>query len=182
MKFRNYLFIMIIVMNTNYSNAEQGCPTLLNYSLQKLGSSKQINLCDAYAGKVILAVNTASKCVFTSQYEGLEKLYAAKKAEGLVVLGFPSNDFGNQEPDGDQKIQQFCKLNYGVSFPMFSKISVKGEQAHPFYQALIKAADAKPRWNFHKYLIGRDGKLIDSYASWTGPQSNTLRKAIEAAL
>lgn len=169
-------------MLSNHANAEQSCPQLLDFSAKKLGSSEQINLCKAYAGKVILVVNTASQCIFTSQYEGLEKLYDDNKAKGLVILGFPSNDFGNQEPGGEEKTQQFCKLNYGVSFPMFSKISVKGEQAHPFYKALIQTADAKPRWNFHKYLIGRDGKLIDSYASWTGPQSSTLRKAIEAAL
>lgn len=182
MKLRNYLFMGLFFVNTAYSNSGQDCPALLQHTAQKLGSSEQINLCESYAGKVLLVVNTASKCAFTSQYAGLEKLYDDNKDKGFVVLGFPSNDFANQEPEGDSKIQEFCRLNYGVSFPMFSKIRVKGESAHPFYQALIQAADAKPRWNFHKYLIGRDGQLIDSYASWTGPQSNTLRKAIEAAL
>ena len=160
----------------------QSCPALLNHEVRKLGSSETINLCDEYAGKVILVVNTASKCMFTSQYDGLEKLYQQKKDSGLVVLGFPSNDFGSQEPGSEENIQKFCRINYGVQFPMFRKVKVTGNDAHPFYRDLREVSGKTPRWNFHKYLIGRDGELISSYASWTGPNSNKLLKAIDRAL
>lgn len=160
----------------------QDCPELLDFSVRKLDSQENVHLCDAYRDKVLLVVNTASRCAFTDQYDGLEKLYEEKKDQGLVVLGFPSNDFGNQEPGGEKSIKKFCKLTYDVSFPMFAKVSVKGDNAHPFYQSLIAAADSRPKWNFHKYLIGRDGKLIDSFWSMTGPDSSRLRKTIDEAL
>jgi len=182
MKTRHSLFATTALLAASHSFAGQNCPETLDHEMRKLGSSESVNLCETYRGKVLLVVNTASECAFTSQYEGLEKLYREKKDEGLVVLGFPSNDFGGQEPGSEQKISNFCRINYGVSFPMFSKISVKGEQAHPLYRALVAAADATPRWNFHKYLIGRDGQVIDSFSSFTGPNSSGLRKAIEKAL
>jgi glutathione peroxidase len=176
------LFAIGILMLGPAHNAVAECPPLLDHEMQRLGSSQHERLCETHAGKVLLVVNTASQCAFTPQYQGLQKLYQEKKEQGLVVLGFPSNDFGAQEPDNDNKISDFCRINYGVEFPMFSKISVSGANAHPFYKALIEAARAKPRWNFHKYLIGRDGKLINHFYSFTGPDAGRLRRAIDKAL
>jgi len=133
------------------------CPALLNHTFNRLQDEAPQNLCQ-YAGKVTLVVNTASYCGFTSQYEGLEKLYAKYKDKGLVVLGFPSNDF-SQEPDGDKKIADFCYNTYGVKFPMFSKSSVRGNEANSLFAALHKAGAKEPGWNFFKYLIDRDGIL-----------------------
>jgi glutathione peroxidase len=112
----------------------------------------------------------------------LEKLYKDKNDQGFEVLGFPSGDFGGQEFNNADKIESFCQINYGVTFPMFEKIKVKGKDAHPFYKQLVKEANSTPKWNFHKYLIGRDGKVIDSYLSWTSGNSKKLRNAVEAAL
>ena len=137
-----------------------------------------------FEGKVLLIVNTASKCGFTAQYEGLEGLYTTYKDEGLVILGIPSNNFGRQEPGSNQEIAQFCKRTYGVSFPMASKESVRGPNAHPFY-VWAKGrlgVGTGPKWNFHKYLIGRTGQLIDYFHSTTSPDSARLRESIERAL
>lgn len=182
MKTGKNLVAAAILLFTSHSFAGQKCPALLDFEVRKLGSSEQVNLCEAYGGKVLLVVNTASKCAFTSQYEGLDALYRKHRDKGLVVLGFPSNDFGSQEPGTEENIQNFCRVNYGVEFPMFAKTRVKGEQAHPFYKALTEAAGRAPAWNFHKYLIGRDGKLIDNYLSWTGPDNSGLLRDIEGAL
>jgi len=182
MKILKKLITSLTFVFSSYAFSEQICSPLLNHSLKMLGSSTEIKLCDEYQGKVILSVNTASQCMFTSQYEGLEKLYKTYKDKGLVILGFPSNDFANQEPGSSQQIASFCKINYGVSFPMFRKINVKGENADPFYKALSEQADSPPKWNFHKYLIGKNGEVIDSYASWTTPDSEKLIHAIEKAL
>lgn len=167
---------------TGFSEAGQTCPELLDFSVRKLDSRDEVRLCDAYRNKVLLVVNTASRCAFTGQYEDLEALYRDKREQGLVVLGFPSNDFGKQEPGGEKSIRDFCKLTYDVSFPMFAKVHVKGERIHPFYQALVEQSGSRPKWNFHKYLIGRDGQLIDSYWSMTAPDSKRLRRAIDRAL
>ena len=158
------------------------CPDTLNFTVRTLNQDQEVNLCEAYAGKVILIVNTASKCAFTSQYEGLETLYATYKDRGLVVLGFPSNDFANQEPGTEAEIQNFCRMTYGVQFPMFAKIRVRKNQADPLYQKLGDTAGAWPKWNFHKYLLDRDGKLVGSYGSFTGPQSKKLIRQIESLL
>lgn len=182
MKTRNFLVATAFAVASTHSFSGQNCPQTLNHDMRKLHSSQQVNLCEEFKGKVVLVVNTASECAFTPQYEGLEALYREKKDLGLVVLGFPSNDFGSQEPGSEKKIGDFCRINYGVSFPMFSKIRVKGEQAHPLYKDLLAASDSTPRWNFHKYLIGRDGKVIDSFSSFTSPDSASLRNAIEKAL
>ncbi len=158
------------------------CPELLDVEVRKLASDDKVKLCDEYRGKVVLIVNTASKCGFTGQYEGLEKLYADYKDDGLVVLGFPSNDFGGQEPGSEEKIQSFCRLTYSVQFPMFEKTHAKKGNAGPLYQKLGEAAGEYPRWNFHKYLIDRDGNLVASYSSFTKPQSGRLVRAIEGLL
>ena len=158
------------------------CPDTLNFTVRTLDGDQNVNLCEAYAGKVILIVNTASKCAFTSQYEGLEALYATYKDRGLVVLGFPSNDFGNQEPGTEAEIKTFCRITYGVQFPMFAKTRVKKNNADPLYQKLGETAGSWPKWNFHKYLLDREGRLIGSYGSFTGPQGKKLVKQIEAHL
>lgn len=136
------------------------------------------------AGKAVLVVNTASECGFTPQYAGLQKLWQERKADGLVVLGVPSNDFGAQEPGSEAAIQQFCTARFQVDFPMTAKQTVIGGKAHPFYQWIgqeLGEAGA-PRWNFHKYLIGRDGALAGAFPSSVAPQSKELTAAIDEAL
>ncbi len=127
-----------------------------------------------YAGQVVLVVNTASKCGFTPQYAGLEELYAAHKDDGFVVLGFPCNQFGGQEPGSEEEIGEFCQLNYGVTFPMFEKVDVNGDDAHPLFTWLKKEKSGllggKIKWNFTKFLVGRDGQVIDRYAPTTKPE------------
>ena len=161
--------------------APAACPALLQKTFKRLQDDAPQNLCQ-YAGKVLLVVNTASYCGFTPQYEGLEKLYANYGAQGLVVLGFPSNDFGQQEPGKGKDIADFCYNTYGVKFPMFEKSVVTGKNANPLFLDLAKAGGGAPRWNFYKYLVGRDGKLIDSYSSMTAPDSGSLVSDVKKAL
>jgi glutathione peroxidase len=136
------------------------------------------------AGKVVLVVNTASRCRFTPQYEGLEALWREYRSRGLVVLGVPSNDFGGQEPGTDAEVANFCQTNYGVDFPLLSKQTVSGAAAHPFYRwAAERTGPAGvPRWNFHKILVDRDGRLADWFSAMTGPDAARLRAAVEKAL
>ena len=152
---------------------------LYDFAVRRLDGS-ETSLAD-WRGKVLLIVNTASYCGFTSQYEGLEKLYAKYKDKGLVVLGFPSNDF-SQEPDDNKKIADFCYNTYGVKFPMFAKTSVKGKEANPLFAAMVKAGAKEPGWNFFKYLIDRDGKLVGSYGSMTRPDDKAFVSTLEKAL
>ena len=157
------------------------CPAILDYRFPRLQDNVQQDLCQ-YAGKVVLVVNTASYCGFTSQYQGLEELYAKYGAEGLVVLGFPSNDFGKQEPGTSKQIADFCFNTYGVKFPMFSKSSVKGDSMNPLYAALVKASGTTPKWNFYKYLIDRHGHVVNSYTSLTTPNDQELLTDITKAI
>jgi glutathione peroxidase len=138
----------------------------------------------AFKGKAVLVVNTASKCGLTPQYKGLEALWQGYKAKGLVVLGVPSNDFGAQEPGSEEEIQAFCQVRYGVDFPLTTKEHVIGATAHPLYQWVTKELGeaAAPKWNFHKYLIGKDGKLLATFGSRTDPEAPELKQAIEAAI
>ncbi len=161
--------------------AQTTCPAILQHQFLRLQDEAPQHLCQ-YAGKVVLVVNTASFCGYTGQYEGLEALYAKYQRRGLVVLGFPSNDFGEQEPGSSKEIADFCFNTYGVKFPMFSKTVVAGEARHPFYAALFKATGQAPKWNFHKYLLDRNGKVVGSYASKVTPDDATLLAAIEQAL
>jgi glutathione peroxidase len=161
--------------------APAACPALLQKTFNRLQDDVPQNLCQ-YAGKVLLVVNTASHCGFTPQYEGLEKLYATYSAQGLVVLGFPSNDFGQQEPGKGKDIADFCFNTYGVKFPMFEKSVVTGKKANPLFLELAKAGGGSPRWNFYKYLVGRDGKLIDSYSSMTSPDGSAIVSDVKKAL
>ena len=135
----------------------------------------------AYQGKVVLAVNVASECGYTPQYAGLQKLYLEQKGRGLVVLGFPCNQFGGQEPGSAAQIETFCQKNYGVTFPLFEKLEVKGPGKAPLYQFLT-ATQGEPAWNFHKYLIGKDGQVLAAFPSKVAPDSPELKAAIEAAL
>ncbi|MHB8911580.1 MAG: glutathione peroxidase [Lysobacter sp.] len=155
---------------------------LLDYSFRPLAGKTPVHLSQAYAGNVVLVVNTASKCGFTPQFEALEAMHAKYKGQGFAVLGFPSGDFKAQEFDDEKQIQEFCTLTYGVKFPMFEKVHVIGEQATPLYRGLSQAAGMAPKWNFHKYLIGRDGQLLASYGSTTKPDDAAVIAAIEQAL
>ncbi len=157
------------------------CPTLLQHRANRLQDDKPQDLCQ-YAGKVLVVVNTASKCGFTPQYEGLEALHARYAARGVVVLGFPSNDFGGQEPGSATDIADFCFNTYGVKFPMFAKSVVRGPDAHPFYRALGRAAGDTPQWNFHKYVIDRRGRVVASFGSMVTPTGERMVGAIEKAL
>lgn len=170
------LLLMTATLTTAADNA------LLDFDFRRLASDEVVNLGDLYEGKVLLVVNTASKCGNTPQYEGLEKLHAEYGDAGLVVLGFPSNDFLGQEPGTEEQIQEFCRLTYGVRFPMFEKITVKGSDAHPLYTRLADASGTYPTWNFHKYLIGRDGQLISAFSPRTQPYDDDLVAAIKRAL
>jgi glutathione peroxidase len=161
--------------------AESTCPALLNYTVPRLQDETPQNLCQ-YGGRVILVVNTASYCGYTPQYEGLEKLHARYAARGLTVLGFPSNDFGGQEPKRNNEIAEFCFNTYGVKFPMFAKSQVVGQTAAPFFVALAKAAGQAPRWNFHKYLIDRSGRVVANFPSAVEPLDARLIARIEQEL
>ena len=137
-----------------------------------------------FSGKAVLVVNTASACGFTPQYDELQALYDAYRDKGLVVLGVPSNDFGKQEPLTEEGIKEFCEVNFNITFPLTEKEVVKGEDAHPFYRWAAEELGglAKPRWNFHKYLIGPDGRLRDWFSTTTSPVSSKIRTAVDAAL
>ena len=153
------------------------CPSLLDRKMDTILEKPQ-SLCE-YAGKVVLVVNTASECGYTPQYEGLEALYRKYRDRGLVVLGFPSNDFGGQEPGSNKDIAAFCVNQYAIDFPMFAKIELK---KNPLYADLAKATGASPRWNFHKYLIDRDGKQVLSFDTRVSPDDPKLVGAIEKLL
>jgi glutathione peroxidase len=163
--------------------APAACPALLDKSFPRLQDEAPQSLCQ-YAGKVLLVVNTASFCGFTKQYAGLEALNQKYGPRGLVVLGFPSNDFGAQEPGSAKQIAEFCENTFNVKFPMFAKSVVKpGEKdLNPLFAELAKATDSAPRWNFHKYLIARDGKPVEAFGSTTAPDSDKVVKAIEKLL
>jgi len=153
------------------------CPALLDRTIETI-FEKPLSLCE-YAGKVLLVVNTASQCGYTPQYEGLEALYRKYRARGLVVLGFPSNDFGGQEPGSNKEIAAFCVNQYAIDFPMFAKTNLK---ANAFYSDLAKATGAPPRWNFHKYLIDRSGRQVQSFDTRVAPNDPKLVGAIEKLL
>jgi glutathione peroxidase len=176
-----FFLIGLMVMNSLASNTLND--SAYDYSFTTLVGHKPLPL-DHYKGKVLLIVNTASKCGFTPQYALLEELYKRYEDQGLVILGVPSNDFGGQEPGTDHDVAKFCQLNYGVTFPMTAKEVVSGKDAHPFFLWAKKKLGfgTAPKWNFHKYLINRNGELIDYYYSTTSPDAPRMTKAIEKAL
>ena len=163
-----------------FAQSAPSCPPLLQHSFNRLQDEKPQPLCQ-YAGKVLLVVNTASYCGFTPQYEGLEALHARFAARGLVVMGFPSNDFA-QESGSNAQIAELCFNTYGVKFPMFTPTKVSGAQANPLFAALAQATGKAPAWNFHKYLVDRQGKPVASFASNVKPGDPALVAAIEKAL
>ncbi|OYT98497.1 MAG: glutathione peroxidase [Burkholderiales bacterium PBB1] len=173
-----------LLMGCAASAHAAGCPALLDRSMLRLQDEKPQNLCQ-YSGKVVVVVNTASYCGFTSQYKGLEALYARYRERGLVVLGFPSNDFGSQEPGSNQEIAAFCSSTFGVKFPMFTKTRVStsaGADVNPLYAELRKATGSAPRWNFHKYVIAKDGTTVESYSALTAPDDKSFIETIEKLL
>jgi len=187
---KRYMSTLALVMSLFVSTAFTGAagtggPSLYGFTVEDIDSKTQS--LSAYKGKVILVVNVASKCGYTYQYEGLEKLYQTYKDRGFVVLGFPSNDFLGQEPGSEEEIKNFCTLTYGVTFPMFAKISVKGKEAAPLYQYLTSKSDngkfgGAISWNFNKFLIGKDGQILKRFDSKVAPDSAELTGAVEAAL
>ncbi len=160
------------------ASAAATCPTLLNHRFDRLQDEKPQDLCQ-YAGKVVLVVNTASFCGFTSQYKALEALHSRLQSRGLVVLGFPANDFGRQEPGSNQAISDFCENTFGVQFPMFTKTSVVGAGANPLHRQLAARTGQVPQWNFHKYLIDRSGQTVRSFPSATEPNDPALMRELE---
>ena len=182
-----FLFVWLLLgLNTAHSASENAttatmtCPRVLQHTVLRLQDEKPQALCQ-YAGQVVVVVNTASFCGFTPQYKGLEALYAKYKDRGLVVLGFPSNDF-SQEPDNNAKIADFCENTFGVKFPMFVKTTVRGADALPLFKQLAEQTGTTPKWNFYKYVISRDGKDIKSFSSMTGPQDKSFVQEIEKQL
>lgn len=156
------------------------CPAVLQHQFLRLQDEKPQSLCQ-YAGKVLLVVNTASYCSFTPQYKGLEAIYSKYKDRGLVVLGFPSNDFA-QEKGSNKEIAEFCENTFGVTFPMFAASSVRGKDANPLFRQLSEKTGRQPLWNFHKYLVARDGTVVTQYSSLTAPDDAGLVRDIEKQL
>jgi glutathione peroxidase len=169
------LFLISFLLVTG--NAMAACPSLLDRSMNTIFDKPQ-SLCE-YSGKVVLVVNTASQCGYTPQYDGLEALYRKYKDRGLVVLGFPMNDFGGQEPGSNKEISAFCVNQYAIDFPMFAKTDLK---TNPLYSDLEKASGQAPKWNFHKYLVDRGGRRVESFATRVEPNDPKLLGAIEKLL
>jgi glutathione peroxidase len=161
--------------------SEADCPVLLRHTFNSLQTGKPQSLC-AYQGKVVLVVNTATYCGYTHQYEGLEALYRKYKDRGLVVLGFPSNDYGSQEPGTNKEIAEFCRTTYGIEFPMFEKATGVRVAANPLYKELAAKTGQAPKWNFHKYLVDRSGQRIQSYGSDVEPGQRDFVAALERLL
>lgn len=174
-----YLFIIVTMFFSQTASSSQ--KNLHDFTIESI-EGEIINLKD-YKNKVVLLVNTASKCGFTPQYSGLQKIYDRYKEDGLVVLGVPSNDF-NQELSNDNEVKQFCEIRFGVNFPMTKIQKIRGENAHPVYKWISENISiiGTPRWNFHKYLIGKDGNIINWFSSMTSPSSEGLKNEIEKAL
>ena len=167
------------VLLTSTASADD-CPDYLNHDVKKLRSDETVNLCDAVKGKAVLVVNTASHCGFTPQFKGLEALHQEYKDKGLVVLGFPSNDF-RQEAKTEEETAKVCYINYGVTFTMLSPVTVKGADAHPLFKELARQTEA-PGWNFNKYVVDANGQVKKHFGSSTDPDSSELRETIEQAL
>lgn len=172
----------VIRSEKTMSMKETVCPDALNFTVRTLVGNQKINLCKEYLGKVVMIVNTASKCGYTPQYNGLEALYKKYRKKGLVILGFPSNDFGGQEPGNATQIAEFCRLTYGVQFTMFQKMHASKVNADPLYQTLARLSGEYPGWNFHKYIIDRQGKLVASFMSKITPQDKAVIDTIERLL
>ena len=177
---KTLLFLALAMLSVK--DAHAGEAKLYDFQVQTI-DGKTVSIGN-YKGKALLIVNTASKCGFTPQYEGLEKLYTAYKDRGLEILGFPANNFMGQEPGSNEEIQKFCGLKYRVTFPMFSKISVKGNDIHPLYRYLTQESGVggEISWNFNKYLVSPEGKVLEHFGSRVEPLSDELKKKVEAVL
>ena len=179
MKILSILITLILGIGMNINS-----DSIFDYKMKDI-DGKEVSL-DKYKGKVILVVNVASKCGYTPQYEGLQKLYETYKDDGLVILGFPANNFNGQEPGSDEEIKQFCTLNYGVEFPMFSKVSVKGEDQAELFSFLTQAQNpdftGDIKWNFEKFLINKEGDLIRRFRSNIEPESDEIVSAVTETL
>ena len=180
MKHLHVLLVTLLSLTLISEVSMAACPDLLNHRMNDL-DGKPLDLC-AFSGQVVLAVNTASYCGNTPQYKGLEALYQKYKDKGLVVVGFPANDFGSQEPGSSKQIKDFCELTYGVKFPLVEKTSVVPGKANAVFAKLEKMTGDAPEWNFHKYLIARDGKRAFSYGARTQPESAEIVNRIETLL
>ena len=176
-----FVFVMMITFLENNTKADYS-KLAYDYKFNDLDGS-ELNL-NEFKNKVIVVVNVASQCGFTKQYEDMQKVWDKYQDKGVVILGVPSNDFGKQEPGNSEEIKNFCESKFGITFPMTEKVSVKGENAHPFYIWAREnhGKSAIPKWNFHKIIIGKDGKVLDTFASMTNPSSKKFIKAIEKAL
>lgn len=162
--------------------SQSSTANLLDVEFRKLASKDRVNLSEQYKGVVTLIVNTASRCGYTPQFSGLDQLYDEFYESGFVVLGFPSNDFAGQDPGPEIEIANVCYVDYGVNFPMFEKTHVSGEKANQLYRNLARETGVSPGWNFHKYLIGRNGKVLGQFPSQVSPESPILRRAIQRAI
>ena len=179
---RNLLLLGLLWVGVpSTAAADDHCAENLDFELRRLDGSETVRLCEAFGDRVVLIVNTASRCAYTGQYEGLEALHARYSERGLVVAGFPSDDFG-QEPGSEAQILNFCHATYDVRFPMFEKVRVRAGQAHPLFDQLAAEAGGYPDWNFNKYLLDRQGRVVARYRSATDPLGETLIEAIEGLL
>lgn len=175
-----FIFWSVIIMGVMTESAVADCPEHLQGEYRKLHSNEKINLCQLVENKTVLVVNTASHCGFTSQFKGLEALHKTYKDRGLVVVGFASDDFKQEDKD-EGKAADICFVNFGVTFTMFAPTHVRGDEANPLFKYLGRESGS-PKWNFNKYLLGKDGKVIQHFGSMTSPDSDKLKKAIEQSL
>jgi glutathione peroxidase len=174
----NSVLMLLIASAFSSSALAQSCPEVLDSTQRKLNAVEQVNLCDEFQGKVLLVVNTASQCGFTGQFEQLEKLHNKYQNQGFSVVGFPSNDF-NQDRGSEEKTAKVCYLDFGVTFPMMARSSIKGAKANPVFTEIARQSGVVPRWNFYKYAIDREGNVVGTFASSTSPVSQDITSVIE---
>ncbi len=173
--------LALTLLATSFTASANTCPDVLKFMKRKLNSQETVNMCKEFQGKTLLIVNTASYCVFTPQFEGLEAMYEQYKSQDFVVLGFPLHEF-NQEAKDEGKTAELCELTYGVKFPMFEPTDVKGENADPMYRMLAEATGEAPSWNFNKYLVDKQGNILKHYPSKVTPSDDVLINDVEKAL
>ena len=181
-KLKILFWILIFMFSFLNKGISDNSKTLFDFKINTINGD-ELNL-STYKGKTVLIVNVASNCGFTKQYDDLQNLYDTYREKGLVILGIPSNQFGGQEPGSEDEIKDFCKTNFNITFPMTSKYDVKGENAHPIFLWAKKSFgnSTVPKWNFHKILVNKNGKIVDTFASFTNPKSNKIIKKIEDIL